>query len=71
MCAFEINKNDKSKYPSKENIFKLFFNKQIKRCIKTEFRVQCNRFNTYIFFETNNLFLFSKYNSVWRVRLIW
>lgn len=49
MCAFEINNNDKSKYPSKENIFKLFFNKQIKCYIKTEFCVQCKRFNTYIF----------------------
>lgn len=51
MCAFEINNNDKSKYPSKENIFKLFFNKQIKCYIKTEFCVQCKRFNTYIFFK--------------------
>lgn len=50
MCAFEINNNNKSKYPSKENIFKLYFNKQIKCYIKSEFRVQCKRFK-YIFLK--------------------
>lgn len=38
VCAFENinNNNDKSKYPSKENIFKLFFDKTNKMSVQTE-----------------------------------
>lgn len=58
MCAFEnINNNDKSKYPSKENIFKLFFDKINKILVKTEPGVQCKRFNMHSV-ESNNSFLF-------------
>lgn len=58
MCAFEnINNNDKSKYPSKENIFKLFFDKTNKMSVNTEPGVQCKRFNMHSL-EWNNSFLF-------------
>jgi len=37
MCAFEnINNNDKSKYPSKENILKLFLDKTNKMSVQTK-----------------------------------